>query len=84
MLFAYGGIDYTIDLYNVWGDIMIKCPHCGSTAQVKVFVGDNLNNIWVGSMGYVQQHLICGCGCEFIRRFVFDDEYIVNNEEGGE
>jgi hypothetical protein len=63
---------------------MIKCPNCGSTAQVKVFVGDDLNNIWVGSMGYVKQHLICGCGCEFIRQFVFDSEYVVNDEEGSE
>lgn len=60
---------------------MIKCPKCGSTAQVKILVGDDLNLIWVGSMGYVRQHLICGCGCEFIRQFVFDSEYIINDEE---
>jgi hypothetical protein len=63
---------------------MIKCPNCGSTAQVKVFIGDNLNDIWAGSTGYVKQHLICGCGCEFIRQFILDDEYIINNEEGSE
>ena len=63
---------------------MIKCPNCGSTAQVKVLVGDNLNNIWVGSMGYITQHLICDCGCEFIRQFVFDSEYVVSDEEEGE
>lgn len=63
---------------------MIKCPNCGSTAQVKILVGDDLNLIWVGSMGYVRQHLICGCGCEFIRQFVFDGEYIVKDEEEDE
>ena len=59
---------------------MVKCPNCGSTAQVKVFVGDNLNNIWVGSMGFVTQHLICGCGCEFIRRYNLIEEVIINEQ----
>ena len=59
---------------------MVKCPNCGSTAQVKVFVGDNLNNIWVGSMGFVTQHLICGCGWEFIRRYNLIEEVIINEQ----
>ena len=57
---------------------MVKCPNCGSTAQVKVFIGDNLNYIWIGSMGFVQQHLICGCGCEFVRIFKFEKEVVIN------
>ena len=59
---------------------MIKCPNCGSTAQVKVLYGDNLNNIWVGSLGIVTQHLCCGCGCEFVRHFKFNGEFIINEK----
>lgn len=59
---------------------MIKCPNCGSTAQVKVLYGDNLNHIWIGSMGFVTQHLICGCGCEFVRQFKYSGECIVNEK----
>ena len=62
---------------------MIKCPHCGSTAQIKVLCGDDLNHIWVGSIGLVTQHLFCGCGCEFVRHFKYDKTEIVN-EEGDE
>lgn len=58
---------------------MVKCPNCGSSAQIKVLVGDNLNNIWVGSMGFVTQHFICGCGCEFIRRYSLTEEKIIND-----
>lgn len=61
--------------------MLIKCPNCGSTTQLKVVMGDNLNNIWVGSMNYVNQYLACDCGCEFIRQFVFNGETIIIDKE---
>lgn len=59
---------------------MIKCPNCGSTAQVKVLCGDDLNKIWVGSFNEAFQRLYCGCGCEFIRVFKFKEEIIIKKE----
>ena len=38
---------------------MIKCPHCGSTAQVKVC--DHCNNY----SDNPKTDFICGCGCHF-------------------
>jgi hypothetical protein len=29
-------------------------------------------------MGFVKQHLICGCGCEFVRTFNLESEVIIN------
>lgn len=63
---------------------MVKCPRCGSAAQVEVVGGDNLSQIWVGSMGMVHQFCECGCGCYFSRRFVFEGEHILENEEEDE
>lgn len=60
---------------------MIKCPNCGSTAQVKVLCGDDLNKIWIGSCKTVYQQLYCGCGCRFMRVFEFKEEIII--KEGG-
>ena len=60
---------------------MVKCPNCGSTAQVKVLCADDLNQIWVGSLNVVYQHLYCGCGCVFARLFEFKEE-IITTEEG--
>lgn len=60
---------------------MIKCPNCGSTAQVKVLFGDDLNKIWIGSLNMVQQLLYCGCGCVFMRAFKFKEEIIIKEEE---
>ena len=60
---------------------MIRCPNCGSTAQVKVFYGDNLNNIWIGSTGLITQHLTCGCGYEFVRHFKYDKTEIIKRGE---
>lgn len=63
---------------------MIKCPNCGSTTQIEVVGGDNLGNIWVGSMGIVDQYCECGCGCNFTRQFVLDKVYIVEKRGGDE
>ena len=59
---------------------MIKCPNCGSTAQVKVLCGDNLKYIWVGSSNVVYQRLYCGCGCEFVRVFEFKEKIIIKTK----
>ena len=40
---------------------MIKCPHCGSTAQVK----SNGNPIISKNTGYLIEGFRCGCGCEW-------------------
>lgn len=39
---------------------MIKCPNCGSTAQVKP-----IGELW-GSETVIRK-FSCGCGCEFLR-----------------
>lgn len=38
---------------------MIKCPNCGSTAQVRF--DDYIDDF----CGTIQAHYICGCGCHF-------------------
>ena len=43
---------------------MIKCPNCGSTAQVEL--------MWHGNYGQTDYHEYeyeCGCGCLFEVRF---------------
>ena len=44
---------------------MVKCPNCGSTAQLKVICGDDLNDIHSASLNWVCMHLKCGCGYKF-------------------
>ena len=43
---------------------MIKCPNCGSTAQVELLWHDNYNRT-----DYHEYDYRCGCGCEFEVRF---------------
>lgn len=50
---------------------MIKCPCCGSTAQVR----SNGNPIISKNTGYLVEGFYCGCGCEW------EVEYI-RNERG--
>ena len=56
---------------------MIKCPNCGSTAQVKLLLSDRLTTeIWK-----------CGCGCKIERlmeeqhRIIFYPNGAVKYEE---
>ena len=54
---------------------MIKCPNCGSTAQVKVIsahIGCTALNM---AEGAIEAKLKCGCGCEF--------QYVGTLEEAG-
>ena len=39
---------------------MVKCPHCGSTAQVK----SNGNPI-ISKRGFLAENFSCGCGCNW-------------------
>jgi predicted RNA-binding Zn-ribbon protein involved in translation (DUF1610 family) len=43
---------------------MIKCPNCGSTAQVELLWRDNYSRT-----DYHEYDYKCGCGCEFEVRF---------------
>ena len=40
---------------------MVKCPNCGSTAQV---VYDGHDNVYCATEGHTHSYH-CGCGCEF-------------------
>jgi hypothetical protein len=45
---------------------MVKCPNCGSTAQVKlkeIFQADK----------YVQITWVCGCGTEIVTRLSYEE-----------
>ena len=41
---------------------MVKCPYCGSTAQVKL----NDKAILSDNKEYLSLGAECGCGCQFI------------------
>ena len=44
---------------------MIKCPNCGSTAQVRLVAHDDLTNTETANHQWIFQHFECGCGCQF-------------------
>ena len=44
---------------------MIKCPNCGSTAQITLIACDNLGDDYTARLHEVYQHYECGCGCSF-------------------
>lgn len=60
---------------------MVRCPHCGSTAQVKLVYGDDLRNQDSVNLNYLFQHFICGCGCSFMRVFKQEETIITNKED---
>ena len=45
---------------------MVKCPNCGSTAQVKV-----IGQKW-GEKTAIRKYQ-CGCGCEFLRHYELNE-----------
>lgn len=55
---------------------MIKCPKCGSTAQVKVVWGDPIEE----KSTYLYKEYKCGCGCHFIVTFAPKDLDIIKEE----
>lgn len=44
---------------------MIKCPNCGSTAQLKLMFADDLDERANADLNWVHQYFHCGCGCDF-------------------
>ena len=50
---------------------MIKCPNCGSTAQVK-FLGIN-KSYGAGGAWNEYHNYKCGCGTEFFEGLGYDD-----------
>ena len=63
---------------------MIKCPNCGSSAQVRIddrrretFVWKDIVSVYLG--------YICGCGCKFVTRLQVsrDKEEVVDKDERG-
>lgn len=47
---------------------MIKCPNCGSTAQVEVIDTNYYEDGWEIE---VERFYACGCGCNFIGRATY-------------
>ncbi len=60
---------------------MVKCPNCGSTAQVKLIYGDDLRDQDSVDLTYIMQQFQCGCGCEFMRVFKQEETIITNKED---
>ena len=53
---------------------MIKCPNCGSTAQVK--------SMWSNNSNTMSNHeYICGCGCHWVDRYEFIRRDIINEKQ---
>jgi hypothetical protein len=52
---------------------MIRCPNCGSTAQVKKFG----NPYWSDNEEYISQDFKCDCGCMFERMYAVDEPAFV-------
>ena len=57
---------------------MIKCPWCGSSAQVKPITTHESE---VKGHIYITQRYKCGCGCVFDRKFTLYDISIVKVEK---
>lgn len=55
---------------------MIKCPKCGSTAQVKVVWGDCVEDLST----YLYKEYKCGCGCHFRLTFAPKDLEIIEEK----
>jgi hypothetical protein len=48
---------------------MVKCPHCGSTAQVKLNGSASLSR----NQQYLTLGCECGCGCHFTVDYNIND-----------
>ena len=55
---------------------MIKCPKCGSTAQVELMWHDNYSQT-----DYHEYEYECGCGCLFEVRFEVAKVNIIKDED---
>lgn len=55
-------------------DSRVKCPNCGSTAQIEMVWKDNANYNTEETKEY-----ICGCGCHFEATFTLTKTKIIEN-----
>ena len=54
---------------------MIKCPNCGSSAQVKQVWSNNYNEYTKN----LANEYTCGCGCQFTMLFVLAN-FVIEKE----
>lgn len=52
----------------------VKCPNCGSTAQVE-YLGESASS---GCYDTFERDYVCGCGCEFVVEFSVKNIFINN------
>lgn len=55
----------------------VKCPNCGSTAQVKCVWRDDS-----AYTNYLYREYECGCGCKFRKIYEATDTQILSKKEG--
>lgn len=55
---------------------MIKCPHCGSSAQVKLSPTARLSD----NQAYLTLGAECGCGCNFTADYYVPEPQWINIE----
>lgn len=49
---------------------MIKCPNCGSTAQVRLACPPFISN----NTQFLTEGFTCGCGCHFSQEYERDEK----------
>ena len=57
---------------------MVKCPLCGSTAQVKLNSTYHFSGVRTAGLN---EHYKCGCGCVFVRSYQLFHIEIIRVEE---
>ena len=55
---------------------MIKCPNCGSTAQIKLPTPPSKE-----CLGMIITKHKCDCGCVFVRKFKYSGTQIVQEKK---
>ena len=55
---------------------MIKCPKCGSTAQVRLIAADDLNDPSTANLNWIFQYYNCGCGAQFFVSWVKQEIFL--------
>lgn len=55
---------------------MVKCPHCGSSAQVKLSPTARLSD----NQAYLTLGAECGCGCNFTADYYVPEPQWINIE----
>ena len=57
---------------------MIRCPNCGSTAQVKF--DDYIDDF----CGFIQAHYVCDCGAKFHFNYEVKGEVVIDVQKDSE